>query len=178
MIFNCNMEKRLKKKTNEYMSNFKSDIKDWLVQNNVSFDSDENNSKFNNFIQFVYDYNNIEFSQLDFQKRKRVKNIVPQFERCQARRANNEQCTRRKKDGECYCGTHIKGRPHGIISDIVENKMEKLTIWVKDIKGINYYIDDFGNIYSAEDIIQNSPNPKVVLHYKKEGDDYIILNNK
>ena len=94
MIFNCNM--KTFKKTNEYMSNFKSDIKDWLVQNNVSFDSDENNSKFNN-LQFVYDYNNIEFSQLDFQKRKRVKNIVPQFERCQARRANNEQCTEERK---------------------------------------------------------------------------------
>ena len=172
------MEKRLKKKTNEYMSNFKTDITDWLVRNNINFKDNNNNILFNNFLQFVYDYNNIEFTQIDFQKRKRVKNTVPHFERCQARRANHEQCTRRKKDGECYCGTHIKGRPHGIISDIVENKMEKLTIWVKDIKGINYYIDDYGNIYSAEDIIQNLPNPKIVLHYKKEGDEYMILNNK
>ena len=118
------MEKRLKKKTNEYMSNFKTDITEWLVRNNINFKDDDNNILFNNFLQYVYDYNNIEFTQIDFQKRKRVKNTVPHFERCQARRANHEQCTRRKKDNECYCGTHIKGRPHGIISDIVENKMK------------------------------------------------------
>ena len=46
--------------------------------------------------------------------------------------------------------------------------MEKLITWVKDIKGINYYIDDFGNIYSAEDITQNSPNPVVLFIKKKE----------
>ena len=55
-------------------------------------------------------------SKEDFQKRKRVKNVVPQFERCGAKRANGEQCTRRKKDDSCFCGTHVKGTPHGEVS--------------------------------------------------------------
>ena len=168
------MEKRIKTKTEKYIANFKDNIKNWLVENNISFQNDDESIEFNNFLQFVYDYNNIEFTQIDFQKRKRVKNVVPHFERCQARRANSEQCTRRKKEGEHFCGTHIKGKPHGVITDIVENNMEKLVIWVKDIKGINYYIDDYGNIYSAEDIIQNSHKPKIVLHYKIIDGEYVI----
>ena len=63
------------------------------------------------FIFMVGDENNKE----DFIKRKRIKNIVPNYERCIAKRANGEQCTRRNKNGEQFCGTHIKGTPHGII---------------------------------------------------------------
>ena len=48
-------------------------------------------------------------------KRKRVKNVVHLSDRCCAKRANGEQCTRRRKDTTTeYCGTHLKGTPHGI----------------------------------------------------------------
>ena len=40
---------------------------------------------------------------------------VPSSEKCNAKRANGTQCTRRKKQDSCYCGTHIKGTPHGTI---------------------------------------------------------------
>ena len=40
---------------------------------------------------------------------------VPSSERCMAKRANGEQCTRRKKQDSCYCGTHTKGTPHGTV---------------------------------------------------------------
>ena len=39
------------------------------------------------------------------------------------------------------CGTHIKGTPHGKISDVVEN-IKKITVYAKEIRGIVYYIDD------------------------------------
>ena len=51
-------------------------------------------------LQYIYDYSIIEITKMDLQKRKRVKNSVPFCERCCALRANNEQCTRRKKAGE------------------------------------------------------------------------------
>ena len=45
---------------------------------------------------------------------RRVWKIIPPGERCCGLRANGQQCTRRKKEGQDkYCGTHIKGTPHG-----------------------------------------------------------------
>ena len=79
-------------------------------------------------------------------KRKRVKNIVPYCDRCKARRANTEQCSRRKKEDEEFCGTHIKGIPHGRIENNDEDsgpKKKKIQVWVEEIKGITYYIDKF-----------------------------------
>ena len=36
----------------------------------------------------------------DYEKRQRTKNVVPLYERCKAKRANGDQCTRRKRKGE------------------------------------------------------------------------------
>ena len=54
----------------------------------------------------------------DFVKRKRVKNTIPTENRCSAKRACGQQCTRRKKGESCFCGTHIKGIPHGEINQV------------------------------------------------------------
>ena len=49
-------------------------------------------------------------------RRRKVWKIIPPDERCCGLRANGQQCTRRKKEGQDkYCGTHIKGTPHGTI---------------------------------------------------------------
>ena len=47
---------------------------------------------------------------IDYRNKK-----VPSSEKCQAKRSNGIQCTRRKKQDSCYCGTHIKGTPHGTV---------------------------------------------------------------
>jgi hypothetical protein len=110
-------------------------------------------------------------------KRKRVKNFVPIFDRCCAKRATSEQCTRRKKEGFEYCGTHIKGTPHGII-DTQDNEVkvntQKIEVWAQDIQGIIYYIDKFNNVYQAEDIVVNKVNPKIIAKYIKTGEQYSI----
>ena len=51
----------------------------------------------NDLMVYMYDYEGFCFTQDDFVKRKRVKNIVPVNDRCCARRANNEQCTSKTK---------------------------------------------------------------------------------
>jgi hypothetical protein len=160
------MEKRLGKKFDGHFMEFKNDIKDWFDDNQCTVTGKVNKSE---FLKFIYDYNNVELSKEDFQKRKRVKNIVPQYERCCANRANGEQCTRRKKDDSDYCGTHSKGTPHGIISNKVENiqSTKKTLIWAEEIKGICYYIDEQLNVYDFEDIIKNRDNPKVIAQYEK-----------
>jgi hypothetical protein len=112
----------------------------------------------------------------DFMKRKRVKNSVHLADRCCAKRANCEQCTRRRKEGSEYCGTHLKGTPHGICK-LDENEKpqgQKIEVWVQDIQGIVYYIDKNNNVYQTEDIYTNKSNPKVIAKYLKDGENYSI----
>ena len=166
------MERRLNKKVESYISSFKDSIKEKASQMGVV-----NNEEINQLLHYIYDYDRLSFDKEDFMKRKRVKNFVPIFDRCCAKRATNEQCTRRKKEGFEYCGTHIKGTPHGII-DTQENEIkvntQKIEVWAKDIQGIIYYIDKFNNVYQAEDIIVNKVNPKIIAKYIKNGENYSI----
>lgn len=86
------MERRLNKKIESYVTSFKDSIRDKAAQ--MGMTDDENIYK---LLQYIYDFEKFVFSKEDFQKRKRVKNFVPIYDRCCAKRASNEQCTRRKK---------------------------------------------------------------------------------
>ena len=165
------MEKRLNKKAESYVTSFKDSIKDKIDEMGMS-----SNQEVNQLLQFIYDYDRLSFVKEDFQKRKRVKNFVPIFDRCCAKRASNEQCTRRKKEGSEYCGTHMKGTPHGIIDNQEEVKVntQKIEVWAQDIQGIVYYIDKFNNVYQAEDIVSNRINPKIIAKYVKNGEQFSI----
>ena len=165
------MEKRLNKKLETWITSFKDDIREKATQIGIS-----KNDQTNQLIQYIYDYDRLTFGKEDFQKRKRVKNVVPFFDRCCAKRASNEQCTRRKKDGIEYCGTHMKGTPHGIIDNQNESKpnTQKIEVWAQDIQGIVYYIDKAYNVYQAEDIVINKLNPKIIAKYIKIGEVYSI----
>jgi hypothetical protein len=165
------MEKRLNKKIEIYISNFKDSIREKAMQ--LGMRKDEIN---NQLLQYIYDYERLTLNKDDFTKRKRVKNVVPFFDRCCAKRATNEQCTRRRKEENEYCGTHTKGTPHGIIDLNDNNKTttQKIEVWAQDIQGIIYYIDKFGNVYQAEDIVVNKINPAVIGKYTKDGDKFSI----
>jgi len=165
------MEKRINQKIIDYLSQFKDNIRDKVTQLHLTkYDNS------NELIQFIYDYQRLLLTKEDFMKRKRIKNVVPLFDRCCAKRATNEQCTRRKKNGIEYCGTHMKGTPHGIIDNENETKVntQKIEVWAQDIQGIIYYIDKNSNVYQAEDIIINKINPKIIAKYIKNGDTYSI----
>jgi hypothetical protein len=165
------MERRLNKKVELYITNFKDSIREKTTQMGIA-----KNEEVNQLLQYIYDYDRLSFNKEDFQKRKRVKNFVPIFDRCCAKRASNEQCTRRKKDGCEYCGTHLKGTPHGIVDakDEPKNTTQKIEVFAQDIQGIIYYIDKNNNVYQAEDIISNKINPKIIAKYAKEGESYSI----
>ena len=164
------MERRINKKIENYITEFKDNIREKTTQ--LGLQNDINNQ----LIQYIYDYERLSLNKDDFQKRKRVKNVVPFFDRCCAKRANNEQCTRRKKEGNEYCGTHLKGTPNGFIDNQTEttSALQKIEVWGQDIQGIVYYIDKFNNVYQAEDIVSNKMNPKIIAKYMKSGDKYSI----
>ena len=169
------MERRVSKKIEKYQTTFKNDIKNFITENNIKITNENGNDNLSNFLQFVYDYDSLFLSKEDFQKRRRSKNTVPFCERCMAKRANGEQCTRRKKIGEDYCGTHVKGTPHGCCeSEATTEKLTKIEIWVQEIQGINYYIDEKNNVYNPHDIIMNTPHPKVVGQWKLVNGEYQV----
>ena len=166
------MEKRLNKKVETYITSFKESIREKATQMGLN-----NDVKTIQLLQYIYDYDRLSFNKDDFQKRKRVKNFVPVYDRCCAKRASNEQCTRRKKEGCEFCGTHVKGTPHGIVSEnINENivNVHKVEVWAQEIQGIVYYIDKSNNVYDTSDIFKNQMNPKIIAKYVKNGDIYSI----
>ena len=111
------MERRIGTKIDSYTIAFKDEVASKLRDLNAavsvvsnakhnaadSKDKDQQmqnqqvDSLFKQIISFVYDYEKLKLTKEDFMKRKRVKNIVPAQHRCHAKRANGEQCTRKKK---------------------------------------------------------------------------------
>jgi len=187
------MERRVNKRIEDYIIAFKNDVAKKLQQmvNTLEvtdvFTKDElmravDNTKLqcNSMAGFVYNYEKLRLGKDDFMKRKRIKSVVPIYERCSAKRANGEQCTRRKKDGETYCGTHIKGTPHSIVDEVEcetpTTKNVKVDIWAQDIKGIIYYIDKAGNVYDTEDIMKIDKYPKRIIakYHQDEAGKYSI----
>jgi hypothetical protein len=186
------MDKKINKMVQEYQLEFKNSIKKWMEENKVRvvFKKEEEEDKTSELLKYVFDYNTFEITKEDLQKRKRAKNTIPQADKCIAKRSNGHQCTRRKKTGsELLCGTHLKGTPHGVCSETIaesdsdetnceqKNKTAesssnnkriatKIEIWIQEIKGINYYIDNVNNVYKTEDIIANKPNPEIIAKWK------------
>jgi hypothetical protein len=165
------MERRLNKKFEDYITSFKNDIRDKI--NTIKFEESE---KINELMGYVYDYERLVFKKEDISKRKRIKNTIPEINRCNARRANNEQCTRRRKEGCEYCGTHIKGTPHGLINEILSSNenTHKIEIMAQEIGGIVYYIDDRENVYNIEDVMNNKENPGIIAKYTYRNGTYSI----
>jgi len=165
------MERRINKKIDNYLSLFKENIRA------KSIELGSNDTNLHQLVQYIYDYDRLNFGKEDFIKRKRVKNIVHLSDRCCAKRANGEQCTRRRKDNTTeFCGTHLKGTPHGIcdLEEDVKPQGQKIEVWAQDIQGIIYYIDNSFNVYQVEDIIQGKVNPKIIAKYVKVGEMYMI----
>ena len=163
------MEKRINKKIDIWRTKMKNDILK-CIKANIN---DKNFMR--NIEEYIMNYQSLIIDKKDLTKRKRIKNTVPLCDKCCALRANGQQCSRRRKDNSKFCGTHIKGIPHGEITDEPPKKTHKsIQVWIQEIHGINYYIDAFNNIYDYNDIITNSTNPRIIAHYMKTVNEYSI----
>jgi hypothetical protein len=168
------MEKRINKKLDVYITEFKENVKEKATEMGLS-----NDPNLSALVKYIYDYDRLVLVKEDFLKRKRIKSVVNLSDRCSAKRANGEQCTRRKKDDtSVFCGTHIKGTPHGICDVTEETKPNgyKIQLFTQDIQGITYYLDNNFNVYLAEDVIQNKVNPRIIAKYVVKNDVYSIPN--
>ena len=160
------MEKRINKKFENYITDFKQQI---CIKAKETGISSEELTQFN---EFIFEFPRCIIDKDELVKRKRVKNSIPVENRCSAKRSNGEQCTRRKKGDHDFCGTHCKSVPHGLIG--VKEQSQKVEIFTQDIKGIIYYIDHFQNVYRMEDVLEGSQDPKIIGKYNKIGDVHNI----
>lgn len=166
------MEKKLNAKLAVWVSNFKKELASQIID---AFPK-ELDSESKKILQYIYAYPHLQFTKQDLQKRTRVKNTVPYHDRCRALRANDEQCTRRKRVGSKFCGTHIKGIPHGEITEKQDNveTFKKVQVWAQEITGIIRHLDKNGNVYDPQDIYQGIKNPKVIAKYTELNGVYQI----
>jgi hypothetical protein len=169
------MDKIINKKIKTYVTDFKAFIKTKTLEtftpgsstaDGRSVSTAEQEQKVNDFLQEMYNYETLVLSKDDVCKKKRIKNAIPGCNRCIAKRATGEQCTRKQKEGYEYCGTHVKGVPHGIVTtnDEIqqENELVRSEVVAKDIHGIVYYIDTYNNVYKTEDILNQVKNPTII----------------
>jgi hypothetical protein len=64
-----------------------------------------------------------------------------------------------------------KSNPSSSPSEVVQ-------VWCQEIWGISCYIDEVGNIYSAEDIISKKSSISKVGKYKKEKEVYEFVDEE
>jgi len=153
------MEKHINGTVEKYTITFKDDLKHKIIELGID------HGQANELIEFVYEYPRLVFEKNDLTKRKRVKNAIPEMNRCNALRANGEQCTRRRKEDCEFCGTHAKGAPHGYYNennDESETSEKKIEVVAQEILGIVYFIDANNNVYRTEDILENKVNPQII----------------
>lgn len=165
------MEKRLNHKVEDYITSFKNGIRDKIKELNIN-----DAKKAAMLMEYIYDYDRLTLEKDDFVKRKRVKNSIPELNRCVAKRANGEQCTRRRKEDCEFCGTHSKGTPHGLVQDMMSSTEynQEMEVFAQEIKGIVYYLDKFNNVYNTEDVMAGKEDPRIVAKYVLQGNQYTI----
>jgi hypothetical protein len=167
------MRKNLIDKVNQHCIEHKKKIHSYIENNISSITGFNDEDKKQDILEYIYDLENIELSDDDFKKRKRIPNKVCIFERCCAKKSDGSRCSRKKKIGD-YCGTHIKARPYGFYDEDTNVELKKIHTWLEEINGIHHYIDKNNNIYSSEDIINNHDEPNIIGKWKKENNKYII----
>ena len=167
------MEKHLNKHIETYIVNFKDDIRKKI--NDIGFDEKK---KINELIEYVYEYAKLQLEKEDVIKRKRVKNAIPNSNRCIGKLANDERCTRRRKKDSDFCGTHIKGTPNGSIQiDATgESNLKSIEVSAREYNGIVYYVDQNNEVYKTEDVLAEKKNPCIIGHVvKRNGMDFVEL---
>lgn len=163
------MEKRINQRIDQYLGQFKDAIKTKVIGLDLN-----NPEKIKELVEFVYEYERFTIQKEDLSKRKRVKNSIPLENRCSALRADDVRCTRKRKDGEHFCGTHLKGTPNSILNDDTRSVFKKLEVIVLEIDGILYYVDSFMNVYKPEDIMTEKQNPGIIGKYSNIDGKYSV----
>lgn len=172
------MEKTLTLQTEQYISNFKSNIQKKAIE--LSFNERD---KIVELLEFIFEYEkfSVESSKTSTINETSVTTSVSSINvtndnRCNATRKQGDRCTRKKTKGNQYCGTHcVKYKPSGqgvnqsnnttngeLITPPLSVTKRSVEVIAHEIQGIIYYIDSNLNVYNTEDIFKNINNPRII----------------
>ncbi len=147
----------------------KSKINDTILAISIDYNLDENEllEKYSPNLQVIQEQTKI----------KRKRKSIPKEHCCLGRKQFGEQCTRRKKNGSEFCGSHMKSLPYGRIDDkqeflckvkgkrgrkkkktnSLEDNDDYIQTWIDKDLGDAYLIDKYNTVYS------NDPeSPKII----------------
>ena len=169
-MMNKNMEKKVNKKIDDYVLSFKNYIRNKMTELDLV------DEKSMSLLQYIFDYEKLEITNEDCHRQKRINATITASERCCARRGNGDQCTRRRKDSNMFCGTHDKNQPYGTI--MTNNSVDDnhtIEVFVYDFKGVVHYIDNNCNVYNMEDIMKNNKNPSIIGKWKFDSSNEVRI---
>ena len=160
----------------------KLQLKDGMMDNSAKLDY-ISKDKMCELLEYIWEYPKFQFQTKQdahlFNKKQEKKSgleastqqpkkIAPE-DQCIARRSGDgDQCTRQKKKGSNYCGTHAKIEKNAKVDTPQINKME---VSAEEIHGIIYYIDAHNNVYNTEDILESRENPRIIAKAIKHPDN-------
>ncbi len=142
----------------------------------------DKNELHDHFLPTQIYFNEIMNNTILKKKKKTNKRNLPKNEQCLGRKGDFTQCTRKRKDGTQFCGSHMKKLTNGMIGDdgacfnrkkgkrgrkrknIMENVGENDILTTKIyIDGDRYLVDNKNVVYTYN---QNNP---VILGFLKDG---------
>lgn len=62
------MEKRISKKVDHYITEFKHEIKEWCMSKGINMVNEDNENLLSEFLQYIYDYDSLKLCEEDFKK--------------------------------------------------------------------------------------------------------------
>tara|TARA_B100001123_G_scaffold362836_1_gene420236 strand:+ start:69 stop:596 length:528 start_codon:yes stop_codon:yes gene_type:complete len=89
----------------------------------------------------------------------RKKTILTKEERCCAIKKDLEQCTRRKREGQEFCGKHIDKQPYGVaddkttdidLSQHTTDDPDDLPVYVENFNGTDFLVDVENFVYTYD----------------------------
>ena len=177
------MKKTLNKKIDNFMLDFKNNIKKKIDDLNLvrEVNEDVRREEMNKLLQFIYDYDKITIEKTDLSATNRKPPAVDI--RCCALTSTRQQCIRKKMEGSNFCKSHEEKRNYGVMEELLVNserslteskKVSKKNIYTRSINGIIYYMDAENNVYKMEDIINNIVNPDIIGNYMMETNTVIL----
>ena len=146
----------------------KSRINEIIVAISIDYNLDENEliEKYSPKLQAIQEQTKV----------KRKRKSIPKEQCCLGRKQFGEQCTRRKKNGSDFCGSHMKSLPYGRIDDqkehlckvkgkrgrkkkkvSIEENEEYIQTWIDKDLGDKYLIDKYNTVYT-----NNPESPKII----------------
>jgi len=103
---------------------------------------EKENLDFEHILEKYLNYDSIDDKQ---EIKKRNRKLPPKELQCKGRKSDFEQCTRKKKDNEDFCASHLKNLKYGSID--MEND-DYIEMFEQEIDGKIYYLDNENNVYS------------------------------